>query len=51
MMEMNMMIDGDEEEHDRCLWVFTESVEPTQPGTLPGLGCWQDHGGDYSTVL
>ena len=38
-MKMNMMIDGDEDKDYGCLRVFTESVELTQPGILPGLGC------------
>ena len=41
IIEMNMMTDDydDEDEDDVCLRVFTESVEPTQPGMLPSLGC------------
>ena len=29
----------DEDADDGCLRVFTESVKPTQPRMLPGLGC------------
>ena len=46
-----MKINDGNEYADRWWWrwgwlrEFTESVQPTHPAMLPGLGCWQDHEG------
>ena len=52
-MEMYVMIHDydNEDEDDVCLWVFTDSVEKTQSGMLPGLGCWPGQRGDDSIAL
>ena len=33
------------------LWIFNGSVQPTQPGMIPGLGWRSGQGGGHSRVL